>query len=244
LLAGINAARQVQGREPVILRRDQAYTGVLIDDIVTKEIREPYRILTARAEHRLLLRHDNADLRLTPLGHELGMVSDERLARVEEKRRRLLAELDRLESTSLPPSPQVIETMVRLGYDPPTRDMNLLQLLRRPEVHYELIASLCPGEETLEPDEIDAVETESKYEGYIARQANEVERLRRLEEWRIPPGFNYQGLTGLRAEAIEKLSRYQPLTIGQASRVEGVNPADVSVLLVHLTARRGREQGG
>jgi len=241
LLAGINAARQVQGKAGVILRRDQAYIGVLIDDLVTREQHEPYRIFTARAEHRLLLRHDNADLRLTPLGHELGLISAERLQRVEARRQRLSDEIRRLANTALPPSAGVAETMCRLGYDAPTQDVNLLQLLRRPEVSYSLIEQLSPPASLLEPEEAESLEVEAKYEGYIAREAAEVERQRRLEEWRIPDGIDYGRLTGLRTEAVEKLSRFRPATVGQASRVEGVNPADISVLLVHLTRLRGEK---
>lgn len=239
LLAGINAARQVQGKAGVILRRDQAYIGVLIDDLVTREQHEPYRIFTARAEHRLLLRHDNADLRLTPLGHELGLISVERLLRVEARRQRLSDEIRRLANTALPPSAGVAETMCRLGYDAPTKDVNLLQLLRRPEVSYWLIEQLSPPGSPLEPEDAESLEVEAKYEGYIAREAAEVERQRRLEEWQIPDDIDYGRLTGLRAEAVEKLSRFRPATVGQASRVEGVNPADISVLLVHLTRLRG-----
>ena len=239
LIAGINAARQVQGRPGVLLRRDQAYIGVMIDDLVTREQHEPYRILTARAEHRLLLRHDNADLRLTPLGHELGLVSSERQQRVEAKRQRMQEESLRLANTSLPPSPQVIQAMCEAGHEAPTQDLNLLQLLRRPEVGYSLIEELSPPETRLEPEVVESLEIETKYEGYIAREANEVERQRRLEDWRIPADVDYHRMTGLRAEAMEKLSRFRPATVGQASRVEGVNPSDISVLLIHLTRLRG-----
>lgn len=239
LIAGINAARQVAGKPAVLLRRDQAYIGVMIDDLVTREQHEPYRIFTARAEHRLLLRHDNADLRLAPLGHELGLVGVEWAQRVEAKRQRLQAEIRRLADTSLAPSPQVVQAITDAGLQPPTRDLNLLQLLRRPEVDYRLIELLSPPEIHLEPDEVESLEIEAKYEGYIARETSEVERQRRLEEWRIPEDLDYGRMTGLRAEAAEKLALFRPATVGQASRVEGVNPSDISVLLIHLTRLRG-----
>jgi tRNA uridine 5-carboxymethylaminomethyl modification enzyme len=239
LLAGINAARQVQGKQAVLLRRDQAYIGVMIDDLVTREQHEPYRILTARAEHRLLLRHDNADLRLTPLAHELGLAGADRLRRVQAKRERLRQELARLADTNLPPSAQVSETLLSLGHDAPNKDLNLLQLLRRPEVNYALIEALSPPDVRLDAEQVETLEIEAKYEGYITREANEVQRQLRMEEWRIPLDLDYGRMTGLRAEAMEKLARFRPATVGQAGRVEGVNPSDISVLLIHLTRLRG-----
>jgi tRNA uridine 5-carboxymethylaminomethyl modification enzyme len=237
LLAGINAACKVQGREPLLLRRDQAYIGVVVDDIVTKEITEPYRILTSRAEHRLLLRHDNADLRLSPLGHKLGLISVQRYEQVEQKRAQVAAELQRLENTWLPPSEQVNAVLARFGLQPLSRDSSALQLLRRPEVGYELIAALFPDQGNLPPEVIEELVVEAKYSGYIAKEHEEIERLRRLEEWRIPPQVDYAQMGGLRKEAAEKLARFRPTTVGQAARIEGVNPADISILLIHL--RRG-----
>jgi tRNA uridine 5-carboxymethylaminomethyl modification enzyme len=237
LLAGINAARKVQGREPLLLHRDQAYIGVVVDDIVTKEITEPYRILTSRAEHRLLLRQDNADLRLSPLGHEVGLISSERYQRVEQKRAQVAAELQRLENTWLPPSLQVNAVMARFGLQLLSKDINALQLLRRPEVGYELLAALFPDHANPLPEVIEELVVAAKYSGYIAKEQEEIERLRRLEEWRIPPQVDYAHMGGLRKEAAEKLARFQPATVGQAARIEGVNPADISILLIHL--RRG-----
>jgi tRNA uridine 5-carboxymethylaminomethyl modification enzyme len=237
LLAGINAARKVQGREPLLLHRDQAYIGVVVDDIVTKEITEPYRILTSRAEHRLLLRQDNADLRLSPLGHEVGLISSERYQRVEQKRAQVAAELQRLENTWLPPSLQVNAVMARFGLQLLSKDINALQLLRRPEVGYELLAALFPDHANPLPEVIEELVVAAKYSGYIAKEQEEIERLRRLEEWRIPPQVDYAQMGGLRKEAAEKLARFQPATVGQAARIEGVNPADISILLIHL--RRG-----
>jgi len=239
LLAGINAVRKLQGQEPLILRRDQAYMGVMVDDIVTKEITEPYRILTSRAEHRLLLRHDNADLRLSSVGQELGLIGADRYRRVEQKRGQVAAELQRLEHTWLPPSPQVNEVLARFGLPPLSRDVNALQLLRRPEAGYELIAALCPGQPGLLPEAVEEVAVQAKYSGYIAKEQEEIERLRRLEEWRIPAQVDYARMGGLRKEAAEKLTRFRPATVGQAARIEGVNPADISVLLIHLRRAAG-----
>jgi len=241
LLAGINAARKVEGKEPVILRRDQAYIGVLIDDIVTKEITEPYRILTSRAEHRLLLRQDNADWRLSPLGYELGLISEERYRRVEQKREQVTEELKRLEKTWLPPSPQVNTVMESLGLEPLNRDINALQLLRRPEANYDLVAALSPSPIDLWPEAIEQITIEAKYAGYIQKQQREVERMRRLEEWRIPPELDYAKVVGLRNEALEKLRCVRPATVGQAARIQGVNPADISILLIHLRRSAGQE---
>ena len=233
LLAGINAARKVQGKEAVVLRRDQAYIGVLIDDIVTKEVTEPYRLLTSRAEYRLLLRHDNADLRLSPLGHELGLISTERYQRAELKRKQTAEELQRLANTWFPPSQEVNAVLERFAYMPLSRDISALQLLRRPEVAYDLIAALAPSPVPLLPEAIEQVVIEAKYAGYIERQQQEVERIRRLEEWRIPPEMDYAQIAGLRSEAVEKLLRFRPATIGQAARIQGISPADIAVLLIH-----------
>jgi tRNA uridine 5-carboxymethylaminomethyl modification enzyme len=241
LLAGINAARKVQGKEPVILRRDQAYIGVLIDDIVTKEITEPYRILTSRAEHRLLLRQDNADLRLSPLGYELGLISGERYRQVEHKRKQVTEELERLEKTWLPPSPQVNAVMESFDWEPLSRDVNALQLLRRPKATYDLVVALSPGPAGLRPGVIEQITIQAKYAGYIQKQQREVQRMRRLEEWHIPPELDYAEVIGLRNEALEKLGRFRPATVGQAARIQGVNPADISILLIHLRRSVGQE---
>lgn len=234
LVAGINAAQKVQGREPLLLRRDQAYIGVLVDDIVTKELTEPYRILTSRAEHRLLLRQDNADLRLTPFGHKLGLVGSERSRRVEEKRRQVSAELERLAETWLPPSTSVDKVLSLHNLPALDNGINALQLLRRPEVAYDLIAALAPSPDDLSPGAIEQVTIQAKYAGYIKKQQQQVDRMIRLEEWRIPSGWDYAQMTGLRTEAREKLQLLQPATVGQAARIEGVNPADISILLIHL----------
>lgn len=234
LVAGINASRLVVGKSPLIIRRDQAYIGVLIDDLVTKEIVEPYRIMTSRAEYRLLLRQDNADLRLTPIGYEVGLVSRARYDAVEAKRATIADELARLNDTWLRPSAEVNERLSEAGLLPLNDGANALQFLRRPEVSYELIADLVPSPSPLTAEAIEQVSIEAKYTGYIAKQQREVEHLRRLEERPIPPDFDYSSVTGLRNEARDKLIHFRPATVGQASRLPGVNPPDVSILLIHL----------
>jgi tRNA uridine 5-carboxymethylaminomethyl modification enzyme len=234
LLAGVNAARKVQGKDPIILRRDQAYIGVVIDDIVTKEIAEPYRILTSRAEYRLLLRCDNADLRLSPLGHKLGLISNERYARLEEKRRQVGEELGRLANVWLSPSTLEAGSWARPQHDELADGVNALQLLRRPEADYAMVAALTPSPKRLSPEAIEGITVEAKYAGYIEKQQQEIERALRLEEWHIPPDWDYELITGLRNEAREKLQRFRPATVGQASRIDGVSPADISILLIHL----------
>jgi tRNA uridine 5-carboxymethylaminomethyl modification enzyme len=234
IIAGINAARKVQGKEPIILRRDQAYIGVLVDDLVTKEITEPYRMMTSRAEYRLLLRQDNADLRLSPIGYEVGLLSRGRYEEVERKREAIEDELRRLHKTWLPPSEEVNEELTVRGFDPLDDGVNALQFLRRPEVTYELINALIASNLPLAPEVIEQVTIEAKYAGYIEKQRREVERVKRLEERPIPPGFDYALPVGLSNEAREKLKRFRPATVGQASRLSGVNPTDISILLVYL----------
>jgi tRNA uridine 5-carboxymethylaminomethyl modification enzyme len=234
LMAGINAARCVQGRSAIIPRRDQAYIGVLIDDIVTKEVTEPYRIFTSRAEYRLLLRQDNADLRLSELGHELGLIPEERQRAVERKRDQVDRELERLGDNWLPPSEEVNAVLEHFGLEPLHKDINLLQLLRRPEVDYALITALLPNEHDLPAEVAEQVTIEAKYAGYIDKQRREVARMQRLEKWCIPAEFDYSQIAGLRNEAREKLTRFKPVTVGQAARIHGVNPTDISIVLIHL----------
>ena len=243
LIAGINAALKVQGRPPVILRRDQAYIGVLIDDLVTKEISEPYRIMTSRAEYRLLLRQDNADLRLGEVGYQVGLLSEDRYRALAAKRRAVEAELERLGSLWLRPSHDAQNAiLVEQGLQALSDGVNALQFLRRPEVQYDLVAALVPPPEACAPDVAEQVQIEAKYAGYIEKQRAEVARFRRLEDRRIPPDLDYKQLTGLRAEAREKLDVVRPATVGQAARLAGVNPADISVLLVHLKRLRNQPE--
>jgi tRNA uridine 5-carboxymethylaminomethyl modification enzyme len=235
LIAGINAALQIQGQPPVVLRRDQAYVGVLIDDLVTKEISEPYRIMTSRAEYRLLLRQDNADLRLAEVGYQAGLLPRDRFEAARARQRAVQAELERLGATWLRPGQDGLNGhLAEWGLQPLADGVNALQFLRRPEVAYELVASLAPPPEPLLPDVAEQVQIEAKYAGYIEKQRAEVARFRRLEDRRIPPELDYGALVGLRAEAREKLACVRPATVGQAGRLAGVNPADISVLLVHL----------
>jgi tRNA uridine 5-carboxymethylaminomethyl modification enzyme len=241
IMAGINAARKVHGQPPIVLRRDQAYIGVLIDDLITKEISEPYRMMTSRAEYRLLLRQDNADLRLSPTGYEVGLLDRVRYEAVERKRRSIDQELSRLSKTWIRPTSAANELLAIWGLPSLDDGVNALQFLRRPEVSYEMLEALCPDSRPLAADVAYQVVTEAKYAGYIEKQRQHVERMRRLENRRIPGFFDYDAVVGMRKEAQEKLKLFRPATVGQASRISGVNPADLSILLVYLErARRGQ----
>ena len=238
LMAGINAALKVQGRQPLVLGRDQAYIGVLIDDLVTQEHHEPYRHMTSRAEYRLLLRQDNAELRLTATGYDVGLVSGERHQRVECQRSTIQAELKRLAALNISPNNGNRDEVVKLGLEPLIEGVNALQFLRRPEVTYQAIQVLAPSPQSLLPSEVAQVEIEVKYAGYIAKQQQQVERMKRLEKRPIPADFDYHAVIGLRNEALQKLTHFRPVTVGQAVRIQGVNPADISLLLVHLERAR------
>ncbi|MCJ7522263.1 MAG: tRNA uridine-5-carboxymethylaminomethyl(34) synthesis enzyme MnmG [Dehalococcoidia bacterium] len=241
LLAGINAALKVKGKPQLILRRDQAYIGVMIDDLVTRDLTEPYRLLTSRAEYRLMLRQDNADLRLTPIGYDLGLVSEEQHQAVERKRRETTRELNRLARTYFSPG-EGLDSILRKYHLPPIgRSISALEFLRRPEANYGLLIHLGFGEPDLQPDWQEQVEIEAKYEGYMERQMAEVERVHRLEERAIPPGFDYDAVSGFRTEARERLKHFLPATLGQASRIYGVTPADVAILMVYLEKARCTE---
>jgi len=240
LLAGINAARLVQGRPPLILRRDQAYLGVLADDLATRLHREPYRIFTSRAEYRLLLRQDNADLRLTPIGYEIGLIDRERYDAVMRKKAQIEQELRRLEQTWLRPTSEVNAILERLGVSPIDDGVNALGMLRRQGITYQQVVQIAPPPEPLSDEVCEQVEIEARYAGYIERQQMEVERMRRLEDRRIPAELDYAVIPGLRNEAREQLACYRPLTVGQASRLSGVTPADVTILLVYLERKAER----
>jgi tRNA uridine 5-carboxymethylaminomethyl modification enzyme len=248
-MAGINAVLKLQGRQPVVLGREEGYIGVLIDDLVTQEHQEPYRQMTSRAEYRLLLRQDNADLRLTATGYNVGLVSRERYEAVEARRQAVKEELERLASLSISPNSGNREKLLALGLEPLDDGVNALQFLRRPEVSYHAIQILVPPPQPLPPAEVEQVEIEAKYAGYIAKQQRQVERMKRLERRPIPANFSYEAVVGLRNEARQKLIHFRPTTVGQAVRIQGVNPADISLLLVHLeknTRNRGsgiRNQG-
>ncbi|EQC2227293.1 tRNA uridine-5-carboxymethylaminomethyl(34) synthesis enzyme MnmG [Listeria monocytogenes] len=234
LMAGINAARKVFEKEPVILGRDQAYIGVLIDDLVTKGTEEPYRLLTSRAEYRLLLRHDNADLRLTEIGHEIGLISDERYERFLAKQSAIEAEKERLQKTRIKPTAEVQTMLKEIGSGELKDGILAADLLRRPEITYDIIAQIV-SRETFVTDEIaEQVEIQIKYEGYIQKSNLQVEKMKRMEDKKIPENIDYDAISGLATEALEKLKKIEPLSIAQASRISGVNPADISILLVYI----------
>ncbi len=234
IMAGINAARKVQGKPPVILDRSQAYIGVLIDDLVTKGTREPYRLLTSRAEYRLLLRHDNADLRLTELGYEIGLISEERYARFLRKKEQIQRELERLKTTKIKPTQEVNDFLIACGTSPIDNAVELAALLKRPEISYADVGRLAPPPEDVLPEVAEQVEIQIKYEGYIDKLMQEVEKMKRLENKRLSETLDYSAISGLSSEAREKLSQVRPLSIGQAARISGVSPADISVLMVYL----------
>ena len=239
LIAGINAALKVKGKPPLILRRDQAYLGVMIDDLVTRELHEPYRLLTCRAEYRLLLRQDNADLRLYPIGHELGLVSRARYEAIEAKRAAVAEELRRLAVTYIGLNQRNKELLESYGL-PLNSSLSAIEFLRRQNVSYSTLTALGLGNAGLTQEAVEQVEIEAKYGGYIRQQQIEVDRLGRLETRHVPDGFDYDSIPSLRHEARQKLNRFRPVTLGQASRIDGVTPADLSILMVYLErARRG-----
>jgi len=233
-MAGVNAARKLQSKPPVILSRSESYIGTLIDDLVTKGTNEPYRIMTSRSEYRLLLRQDNADLRLTPVGHAIGLVSDEQLAAVQRKYAAVEREITRLSHTGVRPSPALSAFLAQRETADVADGCRLIDLLRRPGIHYEDLSPFDPERPALSPAEGEQVEISVKYEGYIRRQQKQVEDFRRMERHRLPPNLDYAAISGLRLEAREKLSAVRPLDIGQASRISGVSPADIAVLMIYL----------
>ncbi|MCC8059973.1 MAG: tRNA uridine-5-carboxymethylaminomethyl(34) synthesis enzyme MnmG [Clostridiales bacterium] len=244
-MAGVNAAMQVLGRKPYVLDRSQAYIGVLIDDLVTKENHEPYRMMTSRAEYRLLLRQDNADLRLSAIGHEIGLVPDAMYEKVVKKQEAIDAELGRVKKTVIGVTPRVQEFLRRHGSTELKTGMPLVELMRRPELGYFLTAEIDPNRPPLPRDTAEQVDINIKYEGYLKRQQAQVEHFKKLESKKLSTNFDYSTVKSLRIEAVQKLNKYQPASIGQASRISGVSPADISVLLIHLEQhRRGRLSTG
>ena len=241
LVAGINAARAVKGLEPVIFERSNSYIGTLIDDLVTKGVSDPYRMMTSRSEYRLLLRQDNADTRLTPLGYEIGLISEDRYQRFLEKQRLIEEEVARLEKTVVPPSQALNELFVSRGTSPATTGFKMAELIRRPQISYADLAPFDPQRPVLPAAVSEEAEILIKYEGYIKKQQMEVDGMRRLESQLIPEDTDYSAITGLRLEAVEKLGKIRPRSVGQASRISGVSPADISVLLIWLEKER---QGG
>lgn len=235
LMAGINAARLLTNKEPVVLDRSQGYIGVLIDDLCTKESHEPYRMMTSRAEYRLILRQDNADLRLTEIGHEIGLISDERYAKLLEKKKQIEDEIHRLKSTMVGGRKDVQEFLEKNNSTTLKTAASLAELIVRPELSYEIISELDLERKPLSADVISQVETELKYEGYIERQTRQIEAFRKTEKRRIPEDIDYDDVPSLRIEARQKLKAIRPENIGQASRISGVSPADISVLLIYIT---------
>ncbi|SFT52863.1 tRNA uridine 5-carboxymethylaminomethyl modification enzyme [Lachnospiraceae bacterium XBD2001] len=234
LIAGINAALEVLGREQIIIDRSEGYIGVLIDDLVTKENREPYRMMTSRAEYRLLLRQDNADLRLSKIGHEVGLISDERYAWVVKKQELIAKEMDRVKHVNIGANAKVQAFLEAHGSTPLSTGVKLSDLICRPELDYDQLAELDPEREALPYDVREQVNINIKYEGYIERQVKQVEHFKKIESKKIPDNIDYDDIASLRIEARQKLSKLRPISIGQASRISGVSPADVSVLLVYL----------
>ncbi len=234
LIAGINAARKLQGKEGIVIDRSQGYIGVLIDDLVTKESREPYRMMTSRAEYRLLLRQDNADLRLTKIGYEVGLIDEERYQRLLAKERMIEEEQKRVEHTNIGTSANVRQVLEKYGSTPLNSGTTLAELIRRPELSYEKLKEIDVNRPDLPYDVIEQVDINIKYDGYIKRQMRQVEQFKKLENKKIPENINYDEIQSLRIEAKQKLNQIRPASIGQASRISGVSPADISVLLVYL----------
>ena len=236
-VAGVNAARKVQGKEPFVLDRASSYIGTLIDDLITKGASDPYRMMTSRSEYRLVLRQDNADERLTPLGRELGLISDRRWEKFQRKQEQKQAELKRVQKTTLPPSQELNHILVSRGTSPLTTGAKLADLLKRPQITYEDLEPVDKERPQYSTAVFEAVEIELKYEGYIKRQRADIEEARRLERKRLPQDVDYSAIQGLRLEAGEKLNKVKPENIGQAGRISGVSPADISVLLIWLASK-------
>ena len=242
LIAGINASQEIDGKEPVILDRSQAYIGVLIDDIVTKGTNEPYRMMTSRAEYRLLLRQDNADLRLTKIGHDVGLISDERYEKFVKKYENIEKEIKRLKALTVKPEEKVNKLLEKAGTSVLTTGTKMEELLKRTELNYEMLKEIDPERPELSDQEKKEVEIQVKYEGYIKLQEAQVEKFKKLETKMLPENINYEDLKGISLEARQKLNKFKPRSIGQASRISGVSPADVSVLLVYLQQKGNKKE--
>ena len=241
-VAGVNAALKVQGKDPLILDRASSYIGTLIDDLVTKGANEPYRMMTSRSEYRLILRQDNADERLTPIGYGLGLISEERYQRFLHKQDLIKEEKKRVQATVISPSPELTEILVSRETSDVKTGIRLIELLKRPELNYEVLTPIDKNRPDLDPAIFEQVEIAIKYEGYIKKQIAAVENMRKLENKLLPENIDYRSITGLRLEAQEKLSAIRPLNIGQASRISGVSPADVNVLMIYLVKQKGGNQ--
>ena len=239
LIAGINASQKIKKKEPVILDRTDAYIGVLIDDIVTKGTNEPYRMMTSRAEYRLLLRQDNADLRLTEIGHRVGLISDERYERFIEKKNNIEKEIKRLKSTTIKPTTQVNNLLEKCNTSPLTTGTKLSELVKRTELSYEALKEIDENRPELTEQEKEEVEIQIKYEGYIKMQESQVEKFKKMEKKLLPQDIDYEKIKGISLEGRQKLNKFKPYSVGQASRISGVSPADISVLLIYLQTRKG-----
>lgn len=236
LIAGINAARFVKGEEPLILDRSDAYIGVLIDDLVTKGTNEPYRMMTSRAEYRLMLRQDNSDARLTPIGYRIGLISEERYSKFLKKYENIDAEIERVKSTNVKPSDKLNEILKNAGTTEVTTGFKLVDLVRRTELNYDMLAPIDPERPTLSKEEREEINIQLKYEGYIKLQLEQIEEFKKLEQKKIPADIDYEDVKGIRIEARQKLEKYKPESIGQASRISGISPADINVLLIYLNS--------
>jgi tRNA uridine 5-carboxymethylaminomethyl modification enzyme len=237
-MAGINAARKLDNKEPIILDRGSSYIGTLIDDLVTKGTNEPYRMMTSRSEYRLILRQDNADARLMPLGREIGLVTDARYAEFEKKQKLMQDEIERLRRTTAAPSEEGNAMLEQKGSTPLQTGIKLAELLKRPQLTYDDLAVFDKERQTLPRSIIERVQTELKYEGYIKRQLAQIKEFRRMEAMILPEDMDYMAMEGLRVEARQKLAAQRPFNLGQASRISGVSPADISVLIIELSNRK------
>lgn len=244
IIAGINAARKLQGKEPIILDRSQAYIGVLIDDLITKGTNEPYRMMTSRAEYRLLLRQDNADLRLTPIGHEVGLIDDERYNKLLKKEELINKEIDRLNKKTIGARKEVQKLLEENNSTLLQSGTTMAELLKRPELSYDILEAIDEDRPELPNDVKEQVNINLKYEGYIKRQLRQVEQFKKLENKKIPEGIDYDEVYSLRKEANQKLKEFRPESVGQASRISGVSPADISVLLIYLEKIEHTKIGG
>ncbi|MBR1731489.1 MAG: tRNA uridine-5-carboxymethylaminomethyl(34) synthesis enzyme MnmG, partial [Ruminococcus sp.] len=238
LVAGINAALKIKGKDELVLDRSTSYIGTLIDDLVTKGANEPYRMMTSRSEYRLVLRQDNADVRLTPIGRKNGLISDERWEKFNRKQELKAEEIKRISKVVIPPSDKINEILVSRETSPLSTGAKLVDLLRRPQISYSDLDPIDPTRPELDSNIFEQVEIEVKYAGYIEKQLKQVEQMQKLENKKLPENFDYTEIKGLRLEAQEKLNKIKPLNIGQASRISGVSPADINVLLIWLSQRK------
>ena len=241
IMAGINAVLKIKGKEPFILDRADAYIGVLIDDLVTKGTNEPYRMMTSRAEYRLLLRQDNSDVRLTPKGYKLGLISEERYQKFLRKQENITKEIERVKTTNVKPTEKLNEILIQNGSTPVNTGMKLAELIKRTELNYAKLAQIDDSRPELTAEESEEVNIEIKYEGYIKLQQEQIDTFKKMEQKLIPENIDYSKMLGIRIEARQKLEKFRPISVGQASRISGVSPADIAVLLINLQVENGKE---